>query len=553
MPISAEISVKRERLFGLGGAVDISVLAPALNRALSEWIVERRWFGSKARTIRDVALTDWIGLTPEACLLFVRIVFTEGEAETYAVPVGVARMARGGSPTGATIIARLNITPDNESALLYDAMDDVAVARRWLEIVAGRQEIAGRHGRLVGVRQTRFDSLRGSAAVPVEPRILQAEQSNSSILFGDRLILKLFRRCEAGVHPDVEVTSYLTGPLAFSHVPPVAGTIEYHRSGDAPVSLAVMQKFVANQGDAWRHTLVRLDDFLKQAVVLPIGERPDGPLFDAAALIRDPASVPGWEVPSEAMTALRPSLADAALLGRRTAELHLALATPTKDPAFQPEPFTAADQQAFYNTATQLIDETFVQLAERLGELSPPVRQSAERLLKLQRAIQARFVGWIDRPMSGLRTRTHGDYHLGQVLWTGDDFMIIDFEGEPARPLAERRLKQSPLRDVAGMLRSLDYAARTAAQSSIGDSEARAHWARVWHAQSSGHFLVSYTFHTISAPFLPDNPQRKAWLLDQFLLEKAVYELRYELNNRPDWLPIPLEAVLALAAISPAL
>ena len=195
-----------------------------------------------------------------------------------------------GSAAGecAPLIARLTITPDNESAVLYDAIADTAVARRWLEMIAGGQEITGKHGRLVGARQPRFDSLRGSAEVLLEPRILQAEQSNSSILYGDRLILKLFRRCEAGVNPDVEVTSYLTSPLNFAHVPPVAGTIEYQRPGEAAVSVAVMQGFVANQGDAWRHTLARLDEFFKRVASLHSPDAslaPDEPLLATAEKI----------------------------------------------------------------------------------------------------------------------------------------------------------------------------------------------------------------------------------------------------------------------------
>jgi trehalose synthase-fused probable maltokinase len=176
-------------------------------------------------------------------------------------------------------------------------------------------------------------------------------------------------------------------------------------------------------------------------------------------------------------------------------------------------------------------------------------------------SIHQRFRGWIDHALSGLRTRTHGDYHLGQVLWTGKDFMIIDFEGEPARSLAERRLKHSPLRDVAGMLRSFHYAAgaalaakadaRRAAGKTVPDSSSESDWGRVWHLWSSAAFLRAYLDTTRGARFLPRTEQELAWLLGQFLLEKAVYELRYELNNRPDWLPIPLDAVLTLAKTTP--
>jgi maltose alpha-D-glucosyltransferase/alpha-amylase len=555
------ISESRQRLFASDGAVDFSALLPALNRALAAWIVERRWFGSKARTIRDVTTTDWIRLTPGACLLLVRVDYTQGEADDYAIPLGLVRSDA--DAANAPLIARLVITPDNEPAILYDAMGDAAVARIWLEMIAGGQQLSGKHGRLVGARQKRFGALRGSAVL--EPRILQAEQSNSSILYGDRLILKLFRRCLAGVNPDVEVTSYLTARLGFSHVPPVAGTIEYQRPGEAAISLAVMQGFVANQGDAWRHTLARLDDFFERvSALLPNGQSEPN-LPDAAMVPDEPLLVTVERtVPALAEELIGPYLAEAELLGRRTAEMHLALATETDDADFKPEPFTPPDQQTVYDTNSRLIRETFQQLAERLNALSPAVRKSAERLLTLEGTIQNRFGAWLDRLVPGLRARTHGDYHLGQVLWTGHDFMIIDFEGEPARPLDERRRKQSPLRDVAGMLRSFHYAAgaalhtRAAAETdqetdaSSGRRAARKAWVAVWHIWSSAAFLRAYLAHTAGASFLPPRQQDIGWLLDEFLLEKGVYELRYELNNRPDWLPIPLDAVLALATNRPA-
>jgi maltose alpha-D-glucosyltransferase / alpha-amylase len=544
------ISESRERLFGSDGAVNFSALGPALDRALAESIVHRRWFGGKAQTIRDVATVECLPLAADVCLLLARVSYVQGAPEIYAVPMGLARGSAAErilADAKLPLIARLKITPDGEVAVLYDAMADTAVAALWLDLIAQGKQFAGAHGRLIGQRLDRFDAIAGRASTALEPKILSAEQSNSSISFGDRVILKLFRRLEAGVNPDVEVTSYLTGPLGFTNVPPVAGTIEYRRPGEAAISLAVLQGFVANQGDAWRHTLARLDGFFEQVKAIPAGTLPDAATLPAEL----PLVLAERKTPSVAAELIGPFLAEAELLGRRTAELHLALAAQTEDTDFRPEPFTPDYQRLFYETNTRLIRETFSLLAGKIDGLEPAARASAERLLKTEAGLQARFRTWLDQPVSGQRTRIHGDYHLGQVLWTGDDFMIIDFEGEPARAMTERRLKQSPLRDLAGMLRSLHYAVHASllGQSAEGaDRKVLATWSRVWHIWSSAALLRAYLAHTAGASFLPRGREELTWLLGELLLEKAVYELRYELNNRPDWLPIPLEAVLTLAS-----
>ena len=241
------------------------------------------------------------------------------------------------------------------------------------------------------------------------------------------------------------------------------------------------------------------------------------------------------------------------LLGTRTAELHLALAAPVEDPAFAPEPFTDFYRHGLYHGVVARLSRTLDLLGRRLPGLPDTVRAEVERLLQRQSAIRERYRTLRDQRIYAHRIRIHGDYHLGQALYTGRDFVIIDFEGDPARPQSERRIKRSPLRDVAGMLRSFHYATEAALLGLGGSGSVRPEdrrvlepWARFWQSWSSAAYLNSYLATAAGASFLPDSREELSMLLEVHLLEKAVYELGYELNNRPDWAGVPLQGILQL-------
>ncbi len=360
--------------------------------------------------------------------------------------------------TPTAVIVRVTLTGTALPAVLYDATAEPDVAAAWLELIAFDRELAGEQGTVGGHQGQEFPQLLGPAEAALPGKVVSSEQSNTSVIYGERLILKLFRRPERGINPDVEVTGYLAEKAGFRHVPPLAGTIDYCRSGEPPRSLAVLQGFVANRGVAWEYTLAELGRYFDRTCAMP------------ATIASDPATIPTatlverseWAVPAAARDAIGTFLHDAELLGRRTGEMHLALATPTTDPGFSPEPFTPAFQQELQAAASSLTRDTFTLLAAGLAQLPLETREQADRLLKLECNILDRFAALAQGRLTGRRVRIHGDYHLGQVLFTGDDFVIIDFEGEPARPLAERRIKTSPLRDVAGMIRSFDYAVHSA-------------------------------------------------------------------------------------------
>src|SRR2546423_7430725 len=271
---------------------------------------------------------------------------------------------------------------------------------------------------------------------------MAAEQSNTSIVYGDRVILKLVRRLEPGLNPDLEIGRFLT-ETGLPHIPPVAGSLEYRTMSGEPMTVAIVQGFVRNEGDAWQFTLDALGHYLEE--VLARGPAREGPFVDRPALLE----LARTEAPDIAHETIGAYLESARLLGQRTAELHLALASDLEDPAFAPEPFSILYQRSLYQSLRAPAVRTF-----RLLRASSPDDPQLAMVLSYEGEILERYRSVLDRQGDATRTRGHGDYHLGQVLWTGKGFVIIDFQGAAAQPLGERRIKRSPLRDVAGMIRS---------------------------------------------------------------------------------------------------
>ena len=369
-------------------------------------------------------------------------------------------------------------------------------------------------------------------------RLSTAEQSNTSILYGDRYILKLYRRLQPGINPDVEIPRFLTSTAHFGNIPAYLG----HLQGADGATLSFLQQFSPNRGDGWKWMMEELSRFYAEVADLP----PPADAGPPASFLRNAATSPGLTtVASESLPAAR-------LLGRRTAELHLALATPTDDPDFAAEAFTpndlAADSSRIHSQIVSALDamklhisQVPADLMDRAASLLSQRKQLLEYAHALATASPYRF---------GRRIRIHGDYHLGQVLRTDDDFIIVDFEGEPARPLQERRRKQSPLRDVAGMMRSFSYVAFAALDRHLKlhheNAAAMETWANAWERAASSAFLSEYREVIAAHPELLPQPEQAQAILLALLLEKALYELLYELNNRPSWLRIPLGGVLSL-------
>ena len=450
---------------------------------LADWMVERRWFASKSRELSQVGVIDMPLLDPEAPPLRIALVevhFGTGTHEIYQVPIAV--VDSGELPAEARIAAM-----DGGKHTVYDLLAERRDPPRLLRLIVGGGQVASAEGRVV------FEWREGEPPPEgAEARPIASEQSNSSVVFGENAILKIYRRVEAGVNPELEMLRFL-GEHGFRHVPKLLGWYSYEgRPADA--TLGVVQEFIADGRDGWELVL-------------------DG-------LAGDPDSL------------LEPLRA----LGATVGEMHTVLASDPTDPVFAPEERGNESLALFTASLDERVERAFLDLPE--DELLEPIAHRGEELRDQLRGL-ARIGG------AGMAIRVHGDMHLGQALLSDRGWTIIDFEGEPARPLPERRHKSSPLRDVAGILRSLAYAplaARLQHKAEVPED---------WELRARQDFLDGY-LDAIDPTLLPATRREVDHLLAIYELEKAVYELNYELNNRPDWVGIPVAGITRLLEVEVA-
>jgi maltose alpha-D-glucosyltransferase / alpha-amylase len=527
----------------------------ALENLLPGYIRTRRWFGGKARRIKSMEILDTVHFpqsSPPACLSLVRVEYTEGESDMYSFPLAFESGERAAQilrETPQMAVARLTVRNRGEEreGVLCEALYERDTCEFLLDSIARRRRFRGREGEIVALPRRAFRRLRGPEEEKLAPSPVKAEQSNSSIVYGDRLVLKLFRKVDEGVNPDLELGAFLTERAGFPHIPPAAGALEYRREHEEPITLAILQGFVPNQGDAWQYTLESLGRYFEFLLTRP-AELKDVP-FPGKPLL----DLMDEEVPPRVAGLVGTYVMSARQLGERTAQMHLALASDTEDPNFAPEPFSAHYQRSLYQSMRNLTSQVFETLRKRLRGLSEDAREEARQVADLEGEILKRFRSILDRKVTAMRIRVHGDFHLGQVLHTGKEFVIIDFEGEPAHSLSSRRIKRSPLRDVAGMLRSFHYAASAPLIGKTGGSVLRPEdaavlepWARCWNDWVSAIYLKAYADAAAQGSFLPRSREELSAILGVYLLEKSVYELGYELNNRPDWVKLPLRGILQL-------
>ncbi len=515
-------------------------------RVLPRYLKTCRWYGGKARQLKNISIKENLPIQFDketASLLLLHVTYAMGAPENYVLVVSFIPEGRGEKllrDSPQSIISRLHL-PDDEG-FLYDAIYGEKFRTQILNMINKKRKIKGKNGTLASVKSKKFKSLLGeSGELPETSRVLKAEQSNSSVLYGETFFLKFYRRVEEGTNPDPEVIKFLSEEQNFANVPAYAGSLEYQNAESDPRVLALLQKFTPNQGDAWTVTLDAVGRYFERAMAekeeCPVKEPDLDGIFDihfddVPPVLQDYIGAVFFE--------------KARLLGKRTGEMHIKLSS-TENPAFAPESFSTLYQKALYQTLYSNAKKGLNFFAGNLSKLPRHIKKEAEDILSLRDKILAQHKKVLRKKISAQKIRIHGDYHLGQVLSTGDDFIIIDFEGEPVRSPGERRLKYSAFRDVGGMLRSFHYAVYSVyfQRSKVRpeDAEVMQQWIEPWYYYVSGAFLNAYRETTEGYPFVPEDKEQLNILLNVFLLDKSVYEIEYELNNRPDWVIIPMQGI----------
>src|SRR5262245_32435292 len=494
---------------------------------LPDYLRTCRWFGAKARSIREMRFIEEIPVAEDAGQLWlVQVDYTDGASDIYSMPVQLE--------TGPAAEALARTTPQaviaraGDKGVLYDAIWDPEFREKIFRLMASGAILKGRGGQLVGLGSNLLAQEPNDKVPPSQ--VLKAEQSNSSMLFDNRFFLKLYRKLEDGMNPDVEITRFLTEQTDFPNVPAFVGAFEYRRAKAEPTVVCLLQRAIANEGNVWTLTVDALGRYYERVL-----ERKADFQSETA---------PAGGLLEELVGGVYPEKVK--LLGQRTGELHLALASRSDNPVFAPEPFNAMAQRSVYQSMRTSLRRAFTSLEKKLSDVPAKFRNEAREVLAAEKEILAREKRLLDRRTNAAKIRIHGDYHLGQLVYTGKDFVILDFEGEPARPLSDRKMKRSALRDVAGMMRSFQYAAYAALwQQALRKEDVPflERWADLWYRQTSSMFLQSYLKTTIGAVFIPKNSDDFQVMLEAYLLDKAVYEIGYELNNRPSWVLIPIRGI----------
>ena len=513
------------------------LIAPDVKQRLQEdllprYLAQQRWFAGKAGAMAPIdfqPLGAWESEHGRWLFARCRVGQAGGEAQEYSLPLAL----RWGDPEALPpehlprVVSR--VRRKAVPGLLLEAQADTAFCRDVVQGIGAHLKVDLHQGRLAFTTTRAYPDW-----VPQPENWLVAypplEQSNTTVMLGEKLVLKLFRKTTPGINPEWEVGRFLTEHTSFHQIAPVLGAMEWVPERGEATLLAILQGYMENQGNAWDYTQSYLSRFLENWQAVLSGER------------AEPAALPHAAY-----------CAQMRVLGQRTAELHKALAVPTVDEGFGHEPLAEGEASAWAEQVRMDVDTTLDMLADAVMRLPGPVRPQAEAVLAKRPALEALVSSLHPGALRALKIRYHGDYHLGQVLVSGSDFVIIDFEGEPARTLAERRRKGSPLRDVAGMLRSLDYAAAMAASRAHGESQAAStaitQLIETWRHEVKAAFLAGYRDGIHGCPACPRDPAQADRLVRLFTLEKALYELRYELQNRPQWVAIPLGGLLELTEV----
>lgn len=503
------------------------------NDVIAPYLTHCRWFSGKAERLEYTDIKEYIPIdaSHQYYIIFIDVFYHSSQSRSFIIPLAVtddkkAEQMYHFAPDA--ILSRLRL--NGRTYIMYDAVYDTDFHKILYDLIALDKHIEGRQGTLISSKSSLFDSWYADHKL-TKSFLLKREQSNSSIVYDNHFIVKLFRRLEQGHNCDCEIIKSLGKQDMFHHVPRYGGVIEYHKQDNTVMTIGFLEEFIKDTHDVWQMMLDSVEDFYYR--------------------------IAGREIPLiiEDMNTLLPgligehTLSRVTLLGKRTAQMHCALAG-LSDPGFQPELFTRDDQKLLHDGIISNLEHVTNEI-ENLRIIST---SGITDIFNGFDAIKERVISMLT-PLShielgGEKIRIHGDYHLGQVLFTNNDFYIIDFEGEPAREPAVRRLKYPCLKDVAGMLRSFHYAV-SYVYHHIGkiSPDGGAHlpqWNKAWYRYIADTYTTAYLQEVEGKTFLPADRAQLRLLLNIMLLDKSVYELLYELDNRPEWAVIPLNGILSI-------
>ena len=517
------------------------------NYVLPGYLKTCRWFGGKSRVIQNISIVNKVKIPVKnlpAMLITFEINYNDGLPEIYQLPLGFISQKKEEEyreVPNKGIIAKLEV--EGKDGYLFDAVYSESFRNVLFRNIRKGRRLKSGKGNLVFYHGE--NELEGEPKI-IHSKILNAEQSNTSLIFENKYFLKLYRKLDDTINPDLEITRYLTEKTEYKNSPRFVGAIEYEAEKKNIIVLGMMQDLIPNQGDAWDYTKDALKRFFERVLT-----RNKEHEFEDIGSDLTPIN---FEDLSENMQDLLEMIFPERiyLLGQRTAEMHKALAEHPEEKDFEHEPFSLHYQRSLFSSLQSLTRNAFQNLQKNMRNLPEDVQPEAKEVLEMKTDVLKCFKRVFDHKIPIMKIRTHGDYHLGQVLWTGKDFVIIDFEGEPARSFSERRLKRSPLRDVAGMVRSFHYAAYSILLDSEFQQQTKEggldNWAETWYYLITRMFLKGYYDHVGENNFIPEDEADIEILMETFLLEKAIYELNYELNNRPDWVMIPLRGIKSIVS-----
>ncbi|MGH9581493.1 MAG: alpha-amylase family glycosyl hydrolase, partial [Bryobacteraceae bacterium] len=521
---------------------------------LPRYAVSQRWFRGKDRRLRSFRILEVIPVVKNKfVLLLVSVEYTSGDPETYVLAAGTAppdeAQALQAEHPGCSM-AQINGAPGGSPVLLYDAVASAQFATAMLESFAKRKHFEGEEGSVTVARNRLFRKFWGESHPNLEPALMPSAEVNSSIRYGERFVFKLFRQVEPGPHPSVEMGRFLTERHSFPHVAPYTAAMYYEPETGKPTVVGVLHGFIKNEGDAWSLTCEHLRGFFNRARSSDYSQgsaESSAPanIFDLRFALSDP--------PEMAKDLIGSQLSFFETAGQRVAAMHLVLSQDSADPAFSPEPFTDFYRQSLYHGYVGLTTRRLEFLRQRYSEMRPDVRLFAAKILELEPAILSQLRAVFERRISSLRTRFHGRLHLGHLLVKGGDVVIFDFSGDPHAHQSERLIKRCPLRDVTSMLMSTGYAVQTVVrQFAAAEREGQLmpqsfrDWARFWYAHASAAFLRGYWKTAKDARFLPASEPDQQILLHTYLLERALLDVRADIEDKADLSGMPLRVILQL-------